>query len=96
MSIENLKEQNILLPEDEWGDYSLKTTVAQGPVLILFLLSVGACGLTLWGNGNLWTWIGIITFFISFFGIVILSDRAIQKQRERTKKTKRESKEKKE
>lgn len=91
MSIEDLKEQNILIPEDEWGSYSLKTTVSQIPVLILFLICFSSCFAAFLGNGNYWTWIGIIAFFVSFFGIVILCDRAIQTQRERTKKENKDS-----
>lgn len=90
MSIEDLKEQNILLPEEEWGKHSLDTPIAQVPVLILFLFAVASCIIAFLGNGNTWTWIGTIVFFLSFFGIVILSDRGIQKQRERFKKEKRE------
>lgn len=86
MSIEDLNEQHILLPEKEWGQHRLKTTTAQIPLLLLFLCSVAGCALAYRGNGELWTWSGIILFFISFFGIVILCDRAIIKQRQRTKK----------
>lgn len=88
MSIEDLEEQNILLPEEEWGQHELKTTASQIPMLILFACSITGCVLSFLGNGNLWTWVGIVLFFVSFFGIVLLCDRAIVKQRERTNKEK--------
>lgn len=90
MSIEDLKEQNILLPNDEWGKHKQDTTVSQIPVLILFLLSAASCILAFLANGSTWTWISVIVFFLAFYGIVILCDRAILKQRERFKKEKKE------
>lgn len=90
MSIEDLKEQHILLPEREWGEHRLKTTAPRLPLLIFFLISVAACVLTFWGGGKFWTWTGITLFFVSFFGIVLLCDRAIIKQRKRMKQEKKE------
>lgn len=86
MSIEDLKEQNILLPEKEWGIHKLKTTVQQIPALFLFVSCLVALSMTYFGGGNEWTWIGIILFFVSFFGIILLCDRAIVKQKERKQK----------
>jgi hypothetical protein len=86
MALEDLKEQNILLPEEEWGEHRLKTTAAQWPMLLLFMISVVSCGMSYWGDGQTWTWIGIVSFFVSFFAVVLLCDRAIVKQRERFEK----------
>lgn len=89
MALEDLEEQNVLLPEDEWGAHNLETTVNQVPTLLLFLCSAAACVMAFLGDGNTLTWIGISTFFVTFFGVVWLCDRAIVKQRERFKKEKR-------
>ncbi|MCH2449964.1 MAG: hypothetical protein MK198_07435 [Gracilimonas sp.] len=90
MSIEDLKDQGILLPEKEWGEHNLTTTVSKIPIFLLFIFSVLGCLLTFLGEGKFWTWIGIILFFCSFFGVIILCDRAIVNQRKRTKREKQE------
>lgn len=92
MGLEDLKEQDILLPEEEWGEHRLETTVPEIPVAVIFLLSAVGCVLTYIGDGNTLTWIGIVLFFIAFFGIVWICDRAVRKQRERFKKERRRNK----
>lgn len=90
MSIEDLKEQQVLLPEEEWGEHNLQTTVHKLPVLLLFLCSVAGCVMVYLGNGQTFTWIGIVLFFVTFFGVIWLCDRAILRQRERFKKERQE------
>ncbi|HKK46416.1 MAG TPA: hypothetical protein VJ964_12905 [Balneolaceae bacterium] len=91
MSLEDLKEQNILLPEEEWGTHKLETTMAETPLAILFLCSAASWVLAYLGDGNWLTWVGIVTFFVTFFGIIVLCDRAVAKQRKRVKKEKKNS-----
>lgn len=86
MSLEDLKEQGILIPEEEWGEHRLKTTVPQLPFAILFLISVAGCVMAYYGDGNSLTWIGIVVFFAAFFVMIWLNDRAVTRQRERFEK----------
>lgn len=83
MSIEDLKEQHILLPEKEWGIHKLRTTVLKVPFSLLILSSIAGLVFTYVGGGRFWTWIGITVFFVSFFGIILLCDRAIIQQKAR-------------
>lgn len=83
MSIEDLKEQKILLPEKEWGEHRLTTTISQIPLLITFLGAIAGCVLAYTGDGDTWTWVGVVLFFLSFYAVVVLCDRAVVKQRER-------------
>jgi len=91
MSLEDLQEQNILLPEEEWGEHELKTTIAEIPLAILFLCAAASWVAAYFGNGNWLTWVGVVVFFLSFFGIILLCDRAVTKQRKRFKKEQKES-----
>ncbi|MGD8428547.1 MAG: hypothetical protein PVH63_13050 [Balneolaceae bacterium] len=91
MSLEDLKEQNILLPEEEWGTHKLETTISEIPLVILFLCSAAGWVTAYLGNGSWVTWLGIVTFFLTFFGIIVLCDRAVTKQRKRVKEEKRKS-----
>lgn len=86
MSLEDLKEQGILIPEEEWGEHRLKTTVPQVAFAILFLISVAGCVMAYYGDGNSLTWIGIVVFFVAFFVMIWLNDRAVTRQRERFEK----------
>ena len=89
MSYEDLKEQGILLPEEEWGNHRIETTVSQIPVLLLFVVSIIGCVLMFTGGGKEWTWIGIIIFFAGFFTMITLNNRAVHQQRERFLKERR-------
>lgn len=90
MSLEDLQEHGVLLPEEEWGDHELETTVAEWPLLALFAVAVGALVLSYLGDGNLWTAVGIIAFLVSLFAIIGLCDRAVRKQRRRVRRERRE------
>lgn len=86
MSIEDLEKHNVLLPKEEWGTHRLKTTTSELPLLLAFLAGIAGCVLTFLGGGGLWTWLGISLFFAAFIIIIVLCDRAIQKQNERVEK----------
>ena len=64
MSMKDLEEMGILLPENKWGQSDLHTTVDKIQLVASGLLALGAviCGYT--GNGGLLTWIGVGMFFI--------------------------------
>jgi Flp pilus assembly protein TadB len=86
MSLDDLREHGVLLPEDEWGEHRLQTTVSQLPLAAAFLLAVAAVVVIYLGGGGTWTWIGLATFLVALYGIVWICDRAILRQRERTRR----------
>lgn len=90
MSIEDLEKHGVLLPKEEWGTHKLSTTTAEIPLLIAFLVGVAGSVLTFWGGGNIWTWVGISIFFVAFVVIIVMCDRAIQKQNERVEKERKQ------
>lgn len=83
MSIEDLREQGVLLPEEEWGEHRLQTTIRQGPLLVSFVIAVAALVVAYLGEGGGLTWMGVVAFFLAFFGMVWICDRAIPRQRRR-------------
>jgi membrane protein implicated in regulation of membrane protease activity len=89
MSMEDLREHGVLLPEREWGEHRLETTVAQGPLLAAFLVAVLAVVAIYLGAGGTWTWIGLVVFLVAIFTVVWICDRAIVRQRERTRRERR-------
>lgn len=89
MSMEDLREHGVLLPESEWGAHRLQTTVAQGPLATAFALAVAATVAIYVGAGRLWTWVGLVVFLAALLWIVWICDRAILRQRERTRRERR-------
>lgn len=90
MSLDDLREHGVLLPEEEWGAHRLATTVAQGRLGAAFGVAGVAAAVMYLGNGGRWTWLGLLTFLFALCWIVWLCDRAIVRQRERTAEERRE------
>ncbi len=86
MGLEELKEAGVLLPEEEWGEHEVKTTVRQVPMLIASLLAVGGWVAAYLGGGSTLTWIGITAFLIALFAVLWMCDRAVMRQRKRFKR----------
>lgn len=83
MGLEELDEAGVLLPEEEWGEHELKTTVHQVPMLIGSILAVVGWVMAYLGGGHLLTWVGIAAFLVAFFAIIWMCDRAVTRQRKR-------------
>jgi hypothetical protein len=86
MSLEELQDQDVLLPEEQWGEHSLETTVPRWWLLAVFLVAVAGLVATYLGDGGGWTWAGIGTFLVALYTATILCDRAIERQRDRMTK----------
>lgn len=83
--IEILEEQGVLLPEEEWGEHSLESTVARWPLAVAVLLATAALVVALVGGGHLPTWIALGGFLVLLFVIIWLCDRAVLRQEARTR-----------
>lgn len=83
MSLDELRDQGILLPEEEWGEHSLETTVAKGPLLLVLALAVAGLVAAFVGDGGWWTWVGVGLFLVALYGATFLCNRAVDRQRER-------------
>ena len=83
MSLQDLKDEGVLLPESEWGGPSRKSTVPRGSIAILLAVAVGALAAAYMGGGGWLTWVGITVYLLDFTGIWWVLDRATLKQRRR-------------
>lgn len=91
MSLDELKDQGVLLPEQEWGTHALRPTVSRWGLLAALLVAAGALVLAYLGDGGGWTWAGVALFLAAFFAATVLCDRAVERQRERTEAERREA-----
>lgn len=83
MTLEDLQQHGVLLPENEWGEHSLETTTRQWGLAVAFLTAAAALIAALLGDGGLLTWIGIGAFLVMFFAITWMCDRAVLRLRQR-------------
>jgi hypothetical protein len=93
VSLQNLEEHGVLLPEDEWGDHSLESTVSKPWLLLAFVVAVASL-LGVWsGQGGSLTWVSLGGFLVGLLGITIVCDRAVARQRERSRTERRKARE---
>lgn len=83
MTIDDLREHGVLLPEEEWGEHELETTVPEWPLLLAFIAAAVCWVLGFLGNGALLTWIAVSAFLVLIYTITWICDRAVTSQRER-------------
>lgn len=93
MTLEDLREHGVLLPEEEWGQHSLETTAREWVLGVGLLLAAASLVLALVGAGGLLTWVGVAAFLVLFFVITWLLDRAVLRQRARVRRERREARE---
>jgi hypothetical protein len=86
MSIEDLREQGVLLPEEEWGEHRLETTVPLVPVAVGYVTAVLSLVAMYVGGGGTLTWIGAGTFLVALYTLTWMCDRAVLRQRTRVRR----------
>ncbi len=80
MSMKELEEMGILLPENKWGQSDLHTSVDKIQLVASGLLALGAVICSYVGNGGLLTWIGVGMFFIFVGWFTRISLKAVEVQ----------------
>lgn len=86
MTLEDLREHDVLLPEEEWGSHELKSTTRQPALLVLLVTATAALVLAYLGDGGVGTWIGTAAFLLCLGAITWLCDRAVSRQRRRSRR----------
>lgn len=83
MSLGDLQKAGVLLPEEEWGERSLDSTMSRAGTLAAGALGIlSAAGMYL-GGGGTWTWIAAGVFVIDLLGFTLLAWRAVNAQNRR-------------
>lgn len=90
MTLEDLREHGVLLPEEEWGSHRLETTVPEWPLAGAFLVAAASLVAAYLGDGGPLTWIGVVVFLVAIYLVTWLVDRAVMQQRERFREERRD------
>lgn len=86
MTIEDLREQGVLLPEREWGTHRLESTTRGGAMLAAFAFAAACLVLAYQGDGGAWTWAGTGGVLACLLAITWMCDRAVRRQRLRVRR----------
>ena len=82
MSIRDLKDMGILLPEGKWGKFNLHSSVDKSQLVGCGLLALAAVIMGYVGNGGTLTWVGVGMFFVFVVWFTWISLRGIEMQNE--------------
>lgn len=77
MSLEQLEEDGLLRPREQWGRGHARSNVAKIPLLAVAIAAVASAGLMYFGNGGRVTWIGLGLFFLALAAFTAVSLRGI-------------------
>lgn len=83
MTLEDLREHGVLLPEEEWGSHRLETTVPEWPLAGAFVVAAASLVAAYLGDGRAPTWVAVVVFLAAIYLVTWLVDRAVTRQRER-------------
>lgn len=86
MSIEDLQDAGVLLPERAWGKRALDSTMSRLGTVVAGIVAVAACFGMYAGGGRGATWISAGVFLADLFAFTLLAWRAVDAQgRRRTR-----------
>ena len=83
MTIEDLKEEGVLLPEREWGKHELSSTVPRIPLLIILAAATISIVVALIADGGPLTFAAVGAFIISLYALTWILDRSVVRLRRR-------------
>jgi hypothetical protein len=86
MTLEDLQQQGVLLPEEEWGEHALTSTVPRLTVLGLLTVEVAGIVMAYLADGGALTFVGIGAFIAALFTLTWVLDRSIVRLRRRERR----------
>jgi steroid 5-alpha reductase family enzyme len=80
MSLKDLHDHGILLPEEEWGVHDLHTSVNKPELIASMLFGLISVAIMYFGGGETLTFVGMVMFILFMGWITRLSVKAIEVQ----------------
>ena len=84
MSIKDLKEMGILLPEDKWGQFNLETSLDKPRLFAAVVLGLVSAIAIYVGNGGTLTWVGVGLYFVFVFWLTRIFLKGVEVQNKET------------
>lgn len=81
MSFEELRDQGVILPEEEWGRRSLEPSVSRVATGVALVGSAAAIGVAWFANGGWLTWVATAAYIAFFLGLSVVFHRAAGSRR---------------
>ncbi len=80
MSLKDLQDHGILLPQEEWGVHDLHTSVNKPLLILALLFGLSAVVMMYVGGGRPLTFVGMVMFIVFMGWITQISLKAINVQ----------------
>ncbi|MEA3400718.1 MAG: hypothetical protein U9R79_05665 [Armatimonadota bacterium] len=80
MSLKDLREAGVLLPQDEWGVHDLHTSVNKPMLIAALLFGLAAVVIMYVGGGRMLTFVGGLMFVVFMAWITHISVKAVNVQ----------------
>ncbi|MFW6437861.1 MAG: hypothetical protein ACOCZ7_02500 [Armatimonadota bacterium] len=80
MSLKDLQDHGILLPQEEWGVHDLHTSVNKPLLIVSLLFGLAAVVMMYLGGGQAFTFVGMVMFIVFMGWITQISLKAIDVQ----------------
>lgn len=77
MSLEELQERGVVLPEEEWGTHELRTEVGRWPLVAGIALALAGLVIAYLGGGSWVTLVGIGAYLLAFFWTLLSCTRGV-------------------
>jgi CO dehydrogenase/acetyl-CoA synthase delta subunit len=77
VSLEDLQERGVVLPEEEWGTRELRTEVERWPLVAGIALAVAGLVLAYLGGGSWVTLAGVGAYLLAFFWTLLSCTRGL-------------------
>lgn len=80
MSLDELKQQDLLLPEEHWSKIDLHTSVNKTALAAVLCLGLASVALMVMGQGRWVTWLGALLFVVFMILFTFVSMIGVDRQ----------------
>lgn len=91
MTLEDLQQEGVLLPEEEWGEHALTSTVPRLPLVGLLAVLAASIVVALIADGGTLTFVAMGAFIAALIALTWVLDRSLVRLRRRERRERERS-----